>query len=81
MMRKWGILACLLLCGCNLDGPVTETVYLAKPGAANVQCGPYGKKIEMAGGDSSAIQANYQRQLRDCVNDYQKAGYQRVPGP
>ena len=48
-----------------------ETVYLQDEDGNVVQCGPY---RDFAG---AARQAN----LRNCVNDYQLAGYERIPEP
>jgi hypothetical protein len=53
----------------------TETIYLAK-GTERVQCGPY--KDDLIGNTGGVN--GLERRLRQCVEDYQKAGFQRVPG-
>lgn len=64
----------VLLGGCAAD---TETVYLANPQGQRVQCGPY--KDDLIGNTGGAN--GLERRLRQCVEDYQRAGYQRVMGP
>lgn len=69
-MKKWAALGVLLLAGCAN----TEVVYMADKAGKNVQCGPY----EFFGGDDRDAA---DLRLRNCVIDYQKAGYQRTPKP
>lgn len=70
-MRLRGLaLAALALAGCAS----TETVMLRNPVGQTVQCGPYQ-------GSSGAIsRLVIQQQLRDCVTDYQRQGYERAGG-
>lgn len=65
-MKKWGVLACLLLSGCA----VSDTVHMEKAGQ-RVTCGPYANAMGI--GSAGPIDA-----LRDCVSDFQRQGYQRV---
>ena len=83
---KWAYLmvACIALsaCGSMKEHFQTETVYLGRPskgfdGAVktqNVQCGPYSLV-------NLAPEGWEEKTLRSCVNDYVRAGYQRVPAP
>ena len=67
-MRKLLIIVVAFsLTGCIM----AETVYLQDDDGNIVQCGPY-REITAA-----LSQAN----LRNCVNDYQLAGYERIPAP
>lgn len=67
---KWSVLAAILLAGCTSQ---SETIYLGR-GNDHVTCGPF----SAFGG--SAFDANELR-VRNCVEDYQKAGYKREPKP
>ncbi len=67
-MKKW-VFVLVVLSGCA----TTETVYLARDGKT-VQCGPY----DATGGRTAQLGAE---SLRACVQDFQKAGYQRVANP
>lgn len=64
------ILACaaLALVSCAAPGPV----FLRNMVGATVKCGPY--PVDARGSDSSA-----QREAQ-CISDYQRQGYERVPG-
>lgn len=96
-MKKWAVLAGLLLAGCSQKPVQSEIIYLAR-GDAVVKCGPYvaernlGRALERAGAGFQGNLARYDAahasevvtpitQLRQCVMDYQKAGYERVPAP
>lgn len=75
-MQLLAVSLCFLIAGC---ASTSEVVYLAK-GGQRVQCGPYeerafGVRQEMASG------ARMENRLRDCVADYQRQGYERVPNP
>jgi hypothetical protein len=72
-MRKCAVLACLLLAGCG--SLQTEKVYLARTDGQRVTCGPY--DAQLGDQDGQAMQMR----LRQCVSDYQRQGYERVPGP
>lgn len=72
-MKKWAVLGCLLLAGCESMADSTETIYMAR-GAERVTCGPY----RGLGGTAMAAAA---ASLRDCVSDFQRQGYQRVQSP
>ncbi len=69
-MRATIILMAVGLAGCA----TSETVYLQNTSSQTVQCGPYtgyfGSRYVMT-----------QNQLRDCIADYQRQGYERVQGP
>jgi len=70
-MKRWSVLL-VFVAGCASS----ETVYLANANGQKVQCGPY------RGYGSLPMQARQaQISLRDCVDDYQRQGYNRVPGP
>lgn len=70
-MKKSAVLLLLLLGGC---ATASETVYLARTDGQRAQCGPYSESM-MAPGDN---QAHNDARLRQCVRDYQMAGYERV---
>ena len=78
-MRIAFILA-LSLAGCS----TSETVYLERlvqdgmgqPQTQSVTCGPYTEDYSITG-----INPTPQQQLRECVRDFQAAGYERVQGP
>ena len=68
-MNKIIGLSFLFVCaGCATP---SETVHL-RMGDSVVQCGPY----DGYGGTEIAIN---EKRVRDCVNDYMRQGYQRVP--
>ena len=69
-MRKSVLIACLMLAGC-----ATESISLTGPKGEIVQCGPYSQ--QMSDGDMSGADVR----LRDCVNDFQRQGYQRAAAP
>lgn len=60
------------LAGCA----TSEIVYLKNPNGAMVQCGPYTHY-----GNIPTANLTTQIDLRDCVTDFQRQGYERVPGP
>jgi len=65
-------IACVVLCCCA----TSEVIYLKNANGQTVQCGPY------AGyGSLPAQAAQADAKLRGCVSDYQRQGYERVPGP
>ena len=73
-MRLTMILVAIALTGCA----TSEVVYLKNMGGQTVQCGPY----ELAGiGGLQQAAAQAQDRLRDCVTDYQRQGYNRIPAP
>jgi hypothetical protein len=68
-MRTTIIALGLFLAACS-----TDPVYLKNTGTgAMVQCGPYDNR-----GLQSAASALRESQ---CISDYQRQGYERVPGP
>ena len=78
-MRNVVFIALLGLAGC---AEPTETIYLAR-GEQRVQCGPYKavNNVARAFAPESAtpqvVEAEYK--LRNCVSDYQRQGFNRVP--
>ena len=72
-MRTATVLMLIGLAGC---GTTSETVFLQNAAGQNVQCGPY-----TAYGNIPKANESTQQQLRDCIGDYQRQGYERVPGP
>ena len=70
-MKRFIIALALACAGCS----TTETVYLARDGQT-VQCGPYKEELLEAGGPAIP-----ERRLRQCVEDFQRAGYQRIAPP
>ena len=66
------ILMAIGLAGCA----ISETVYLQNASSQTVQCGPYTDY-----GDISSANVTTQNELRDCITDYQRQGYERVPDP
>lgn len=73
-MKKLVILGVLAVSGCTT--PQTEVIYLANSAGQKAQCGPYFRGI-----GSNYTMNVAEQNLRDCVNDYQKQGYSRTPGP
>ena len=69
-MRATIILMVVGLAGCA----TSETVYLQNTSSQTVQCGPYT-------GYFGSAYVMTQNQLRDCIADYQRQGYERVQGP
>jgi hypothetical protein len=64
-------------CASRLPG---ETVFLENASGERVQCGPYTRA------DVSSLLAVQAEQvavikLRDCIEDFQRSGYERVQGP
>lgn len=73
-MRAFFVAPLILLAGCG--STIIDAVYLQHPNTSDrVQCGPYTGR--------SAIYAQIRiNEQRGCVDDYQRAGYVRVPdGP
>ena len=66
------LLLAIFLYGCAMS----ETVYLQNAEGELVQCGPYTNY----GNIPNAVDST-RTQLRDCVGDYQRQGYERVPEP
>ena len=61
----------------SLAGCVTsETVYLKNVSNQMVKCGPYTNY-----GHIASANVTTHNQLRGCIVDYQRQGYERVPGP
>ena len=67
------ILMAISLAGCATS---SETVYLKNPSNQMVKCGPYTNY-----GNVPSANVTTQNQLRGCISDYQRQGYERVPGP
>ena len=65
------LLLCLMLAGCIVS---SEVIHLKHPIKGDiVKCGPYTK----TGNINSATQAA-QAELRYCVSDFQRQGYERI---
>ena len=71
MKRIVGLLLVLILAGCVSS----ETVTLRKADGDTVTCGPYTATGRFGQRDRLAL-----AKLRACVGDYQRQGYERVPG-
>jgi hypothetical protein len=71
-MRKTMIFAAvaLTLAGCT----TSETIHLRNSTGQVVQCGPYTHY-----GNMPAAGAENRAEIRDCVADFQRQGYDRVP--
>ncbi len=55
----------------------SETVYLKHSAKGDtVKCGPY-----TVGGNIASAAATAQNELRYCINDFQRQGYERIPTP
>lgn len=65
-------LTVLGLVGCA----TSEIVHLRNATGDTVKCGPF----TTSGNAAIAAQVSHQK-LRDCITDYQRQGYERVPGP
>ena len=79
MDRRIAFILALGLAGCATRLP-GETVFLENASGERVQCGPY----TVAAIDASlVVQARQVQalQLRDCIEYFQAAGYQRIPTP
>ena len=74
-------LASFALLGCASTS--TEAVRLAHPDTPSevVQCGPYAVSAmdKVAAGTRARARSFAYLQLRDCIEDYQRQGYRRVP--
>ena len=69
--------AIIILMAIGLAGCATsETVYLKNVSNQKVKCGPYTNY-----GNIPSANVTTQNQLRGCIADYQRQGYERVPGP
>ncbi len=66
------ILTLVALAGCA----TSELVYLQNASGLKVQCGPYTDY-----GNVSRANMVAHKKLRDCISDYQRQGYERIPGP
>jgi hypothetical protein len=62
----------VLVLALGLAGCASETVFLENAQGERVQCGPY------AGGGNAMLAQN---SLRNCIEDFQRTGYERVQGP
>ncbi len=71
-MRATIILMAIGLAGCT----TSEIVYLQNASSQTVRCGPYTNY-----GHIPSANVTTQNELRDCIADYQRQGYERVPGP
>lgn len=71
-MRTTIILMTIGLAGCA----TSEAVYLQNAARQVVQRGPYTDY-----GNIPKANVTTQSQLRDCIVDYQRQGYERVPSP
>lgn len=71
-MNRIALIALLGLAGCATGD---EAVYLAK-GGERVKCA---SPARMMTTDTEMILD--QKRVRECVEDYQRQGFQRVPGP
>lgn len=74
-MMKWPIFTALLLAGCVSQ---TETITLKNASGQVAQCGPYPSPGIGSAGLIGGQTAMAEERLRNCVTDFQKAGYQRV---
>jgi hypothetical protein len=77
-MRKLAIFGVLLLSGCAAGG---EIVYLRR-GDEIAKCGPYSSAQSVAqivAPQTFGSGAGAETRLRGCIDDYQRAGYERVP--
>ena len=73
MLKRIGlVLITMGLVGCA----TSETVYLRNAAGHTVQCGPY-----TPGGIGPPAAMVAQAELRHCVTDYQRQGYERIPTP
>ena len=72
MFRSLGVLVVIGLVGCA----TSEIVHLKNATGKKVQCGPYTDL-----GNVPMANVTTQKKLRDCISDYQRQGYERVPGP
>ena len=54
----------------------SEIVYMKNDAGKTVKCGPY----TTAGNVNAAAMTSHQK-LRDCMMDYERQGYKRVPEP
>ena len=72
MKRLLILLALPLVAGCAIG----EKVLLKNTAGMTVQCGPYTDF-----GNIPAANETTAAKVRDCVTDYQRQGYERVPGP
>ncbi len=73
MLKRIAIVLIVLgLVGCA----TSETVYLRNASSQTVKCGPF-----TSSGNINAATAASHIKLRDCITDYQRQGYERVPTP
>ena len=60
----------ILVLALSVSGCSSEIVYLKSAEGEQVQCGPY----------TGYAKVNVYYDLRNCVEDYQEAGYERTQG-
>ena len=73
MLKSIGLAVLIFgLVGCA----TSETVYMKNDTGETVKCGPY-----TTGGNIAAAAMTSHAKLRDCVMDYERQGYKRVPRP
>ena len=73
MLKRIGIvLITISVVGCA----TSETVYLRNAADQTVKCGPYTDY-----GNIPSAHVTSHSQLRDCIADYQRQGYERIPTP
>ena len=73
MLKRIGIVLMTMgLVGCA----TSETVHLRNADGHMVKCGPY-----TPSGIGPPAEMIAQAALRDCINDYQRQGYERIPAP
>ena len=69
--------AIIILMAIGLAGCATsETVYLINESGNTVQCGPFTDY-----GAVNLANQTTEAQLRGCISDYQRQGYERAPSP
>lgn len=78
-MKRCAILLPLLLSACASS----EIIYMKNVAGEVVRCGPY--TVSSMGGSPGSLMGGIDQggrsQLRQCVGDYEVAGYRRTPGP
>lgn len=67
------VAVCMILSSC---AGVGEIIFLQNAAGEIVQCGPYSAGLYTAVERQAAA-----RQLRECVADYQRGGFERIPRP
>ena len=75
MKINFVITLAFVFCATFVSGcAVSEKVFLRNPAGQTVQCGPY-----TVAGNLNAAAENSHIELRGCIADYQRQGYERVP--